>query len=107
MALTFSNHENSHMQKQPCVYIMTNKFRGTLYVGVTSDLHQRVWQHRNHVVKGFTNNYELTCLVYYEPHENMNKAIRREKAIKKWYRAWKVELIESVNPDWVDLYFCD
>ena len=92
------------MRKQPCVYIMTNRFRGTLYVGVTSNLPGRVWQHRNHVVKGFTNKYELTRLVYFEPCETMGNAIGREKAIKKWYRDWKIKLIESTNPEWVDLY---
>jgi len=104
IAPTFPNLENCRMRKQPCIYIMTNRFRGTLYVGVTSNLSERVWEHRNQVVKGFTDKYVLTRLVYYELYEDMKEAICREKAIKKWYRAWKIELIESVNPEWDDLY---
>ena len=82
---------------------MTNRVRGTLYVGVTSDLTQRVWLHRTQFNKGFTARYGLTHLVYYERHKSMHEAIKREKAIKKWRRAWKLALIESVNPQWVDL----
>ncbi len=92
------------MLKQPSVYIMTNQPRGTLYVGVTSNLIQRAWQHRNHVTKGFTNEYGLTHLVYFQLYEDMYEAIRREKTIKNWKRIWKIELIEKSNPDWIDLY---
>jgi putative endonuclease len=98
------NFENTCMEKQPCIYIMTNKYRGTLYIGVTSNLVKRVWQHRNHVVKGFTYKYGLQHLVYYELYADMENAICREKAMKKRYRAWKIELIETKNPDWDDLY---
>ena len=90
--------------KQSCVYILSNKVRGTLYVGVTSDLIQRVWQHKQKLVDGFTKEHDLQLLVYYEMHEDMLAAITREKQIKKWNRAWKIELIEKVNQNWQDLY---
>ena len=83
---------------------MSNTRRGTLYVGVTSDLKKRVWQHKNHKVDGFTSKYDLTVLVYYEQFADMYEAIRREKRIKNWKRNWKIELIENSNPDWKDLY---
>jgi putative endonuclease len=92
------------MEKQPCVYIMTNRDRGTLYVGVTSNLVRRAWQHRNHLSEGFTKKYKLVRLVYYEMHSSMYEAIQREKAIKKWRRSWKIRLIEKVNPSWADLW---
>ena len=88
----------------PCVYILASKPNGTLYVGVTSDLIQRIWQHRNGFVEGFTKRYGVHRLVWYEVHECMESAIRREKAIKKWHRAWKIELVEKNNPTWRDLY---
>lgn len=84
---------------------MTNKPGGTLFVGVTSDLVGRVQQHRGHIVKGFTDRYNLERLVYYESHETSQAAIQREKNIKHWKRAWKVELIESQNPQWRDLWW--
>ena len=89
---------------QPCVYIMTNQRNGTLYIGVTSDLTKRVWQHKNEVVDGFTKKYKLHSLVWYEPHETMESAIAREKALKYWHRVWKVRIIEQMNRDWCDLY---
>jgi putative endonuclease len=103
-AIRQKNHKTTHMAKHPCIYITTNRKRGTLYVGVTSDLLQRVQQHRDLHKKGFTAKYGLTRLVYFELHKSMNKAIKREKAIKKWRRSWKIELIERVNPEWVDLF---
>ena len=84
---------------------MTNRPNGTLYVGVTSDLARRVFQHRNFLYKGFSFKYQLVRLVYYEGHESMLDAIRREKCIKEWKRSWKIRLIEWVNPEWVDLFF--
>ncbi len=90
--------------KQPCVYLLANRRNGTLYVGVTSDLIKRIWEHRNHVVAGFTQKYGVDKLVWYEPHGSMESAIQREKAIKEWKRAWKMNLIEKTNPEWVDLY---
>jgi putative endonuclease len=78
--------------------------RGTLYVGVTSDLVQRGWQHKNEEVEGFTKRYGVHTLVWYELHDSMESAIRREKTIKEWKRAWKLELIENANPEWLDLY---
>jgi putative endonuclease len=92
--------------KQPCVYILTNQARGTLYIGVTSNLIQRVWQHKQDLVEGFTKQHQLHHLAYYEIHEDMLTAITREKQLKKWNRAWKIELIEATNSDWQDLYLC-
>lgn len=89
---------------QPCVYMMTNQRNGTLYIGVTSDLLKRIWQHKNEVVDGFTKKYGLHILVWYEPHPAMESAIAREKALKYWHRVWKVRIIEQMNPDWLDLY---
>jgi putative endonuclease len=90
--------------RQPCVYLLASHYHGTLYVGVTSDLVQRVWQHRNDVFEGFTKRYGVRRLVWYEAHEDMYTAIAREKAIKEWQRAWKIRLIEAANPEWKDLY---
>lgn len=91
-------------ERTPCVYILANRWRGALYTGVTSDLVRRVWEHRTHVVEGFTKRYEIHTLVWYEQHGTMASAIAREKAIKEWRRAWKIELIERENPLWRDLY---
>ena len=92
------------MEKLSYVYILASKKNGTLYVGVTSDIVRRIWEHRNHVVPGFTKQYNVTKLVYYEEHGDIYEAITREKRIKKWFREWKIELIESLNPSWDDLY---
>jgi len=92
------------MNKQPAVYILANKRNGTLYVGVTSDLVKRIWEHKNNIVEGFTKDYNVHQLVWYELHESMESAIIREKRLKDWKRAWKLELIEGKNPDWLDLY---
>ena len=86
------------------VYIVTNKRYGTLYVGVTSNLARRAWEHRTGAIEGFTARYGLKRLVLAEQHETMPLAIQREKNIKHWSRAWKVELIEASNPAWADLY---
>ena len=83
---------------------MAGKRNGTLYIGVTSDLIRRVWEHKNKVVQGFTAKYAVNLLVYYEIHPNAESAILREKRLKKWNRAWKLRLIEEMNPDWMDLY---
>ena len=88
----------------PCVYILASKRNGALYVGVTSNLPQRIWQHRNDLAPGFTQRYGVHTLVWYEVHETMESAIIREKRIKEWRRAWKVDLIEATNPQWRDLY---
>jgi len=85
------------------VYIMTNRRDGVLYVGVTSDLHKRIWEHREGVVEGFTKKYRLKRLVYAERRDTILSAIQREKNIKHWPRAWKVELITGQSPDWADL----
>ncbi len=91
-------------ERRPCVYITASLRNGTLYTGVTSDLVARIWQHRNDVVDGFTQLHQVHQLVWYEMHETMESAIAREKAIKAWKRAWKIELIEKTNPYWRDLY---
>jgi putative endonuclease len=90
--------------KQPCVYILASQRNGTLYTGVTSDLVQRIWQHKNGLVDGFTKKYAVHTLVWYEVHVTMESAITREKAIKEWQRTWKLRLIETMNPQWLDLY---
>ncbi|GBF57851.1 hypothetical protein PbB2_01521 [Candidatus Phycosocius bacilliformis] len=87
------------------VYIMTNRPRGTFYVGFTSDLIKRVWQHRTHQLKNsFTDRYNLERLVWVENYREVTVAIQREKRIKRWRRAWKIELVERSNPDWRDLW---
>ncbi len=86
------------------VYILTNRPDGVLYVGVTSDLARRVWEHREGVADGFTKRYGLKRLVYAERHEDIRMAIQREKTVKHWSRAWKVRLIHGDNPEWADLY---
>jgi len=91
------------MGKSPVVYILASGRHGTLYVGVTSNLPVRVHQHRQGLIKGFTSSYGVTRLVRYESFDDMTSAIMREKQLKKWNRAWKIELIESQNPDWEDL----
>jgi putative endonuclease len=90
--------------KQPCVYILSNQARGTLYIGVTSDLIGRVWQHKQDLADSFSKKYQLHLLVYFEPAETMLAAITREKQLKQWNRAWKIELIETNNNMWRDLY---
>ena len=84
--------------------MLASKRNGTLYIGVTSDLAKRVWQHKNEVVDGFTKHYRVHQLVWYELHETMPSAIEREKTLKNWKRVWKLELIEHRNPGWQDLY---
>jgi putative endonuclease len=92
------------MERQPAVYVLASKPNGTLYIGVTSDLAKRAWEHKNDVVEGFTKKYGVHRLVYYEMHEDMLSAIAREKQMKKWNRAWKLELIEEKNPEWKALW---
>ena len=92
------------MNRQPAIYIITNKPNGTLYTGVTSNLPQRIWQYKNKITKGFCSKYNLTILVYFELFEDMYHAISREKQIKAGSRKTKVKLIENFNKDWKDLY---
>ena len=92
------------MEKQPAVYILASKRNGTLYIGVTSDLKKRAWEHKDDAVEGFTKRYGVHNLVYYQLHGDIPSAITREKQMKKWNRAWKLELIEKQNPDWKDLW---
>ena len=89
---------------QPAVYIMASEKRGTLYIGVTSNLIQRVWQHKQGETEGFSKRYRTKNLVYFEQHESMLSAIQREKQLKKWRRQWKLDLIFEHNPAWEDLW---
>ena len=90
--------------KQPAVYLLASQRNGTLYIGVTSNLIQRVWQHREGVVEGFTKQHDVKTLVWYEQHATMESAISKEKAMKKWLRQWKLATIEKTNPYWRDLW---
>jgi putative endonuclease len=90
--------------KQYYVYILANRRNGTLYTGVTNDLRRRVLEHKDGTIDGFTRKHQLQMLVYFERHNDIEQAIRREKSIKRWRRKWKLGLIESMNPHWVDLY---
>ena len=92
------------MEKQPCIYIMTNKPGGTLYVGITSSILHRAWQHRMGQFPGFSKKYRLKKLVYFEFLASFPEAIKREKQLKHWKREWKIQLIESKNPNWEDLF---
>lgn len=92
------------MNKQPCVYILSSQRNGTLYIGVTSDLIKRIYQHREGLADGFTKRYKVHHLVWYEIHERMETAIQREKQLKKWSRIAKLQLIEKQNPNWQDLW---
>jgi putative endonuclease len=86
------------------VYIMASKRNGTLYIGVTNDLVRRVYEHRDELADGFTKKYGVKDLVYFESHDDIARALQREKNLKRWRRAWKIDLIEMANPDWHDLY---
>ena len=99
-----SSESRISVSKRPAVYILANKRNGTLYVGVTSDLVKRIWEHKNNMADGFTQRYGVHHLVWYEQHATMESAIQREKRLKEWKRIWKLKLIESANPDWRDLY---
>ena len=92
------------MNKLYFVYILASRKNGTLYTGVTNNLMKRVYEHKHHLLKGFTDKYGVNQLMYYETMEDINTAIHREKCIKRWKREWKLELIERDNPEWNDLY---
>lgn len=92
------------MYKNFFVYILASQKNGTLYIGVTSDLPKRVWEHKNKVVEGFTEKYDVDKLVWFEQHDNAESAITREKQMKEWKRDWKIKRIVEMNPDWKDLY---
>jgi len=91
------------LEKYYCVYIMASE-TGTLYIGITSDLAKRVWQHKNKVIDGFTKKYNIEFLVYYETYSDSETAIKREKQLKNWHRDWKINLIKSKNPNFKDMY---
>ena len=99
-----SRFREMFMDKQPCVYLLANKRNGTLYAGVTSNLVKRIWEHKSHLVEGFTKKYNVTLLVWYELHDSMESAIHKEKMIKNWKRSWKIKEIEKINTEWNDLY---
>ena len=101
---SLSDLSHDSRMKGGWVYIITNRPNGTLYVGVTSDIAKRAWEHREGVVDGFSKRYGLKRLVYAERHEDITDAIRREKRMKTWPRAWKINLIREANPSWKDLY---
>jgi putative endonuclease len=88
-----------------CVYILASRKNGVLYIGVTSDLKKRIHQHKESLIPGFTQRYKVYRLVYFEEHSDIRDAITREKQLKKWNRAWKIRLIETMNPEWKDLYY--
>ena len=90
--------------KRPAIYILASHRNGTLYIGVTTDLTKRIWEHKNKIFDGFTKKYSVHRLVYFEFYEDLFVAFAREKAMKQWNRLWKIKLIESVNPNWNDLY---
>ena len=96
--------EGRNPERQPCVYLLASRRNGTLYLGVTSNLIQRVWQHKSDLAEGFIRRYGVHTLVWYEGHGTMESAIAREKAIKGWKRVWKIALIEKSNSQWRDLY---
>jgi len=95
----------SSNSNQYYVYILASKRNGTLYIGVTSNLVERVYEHKNNIIDGFTKKYNIHKLVYYEITDDIESAIRREKQLKKWNRKWKINLIENSNPEWIDLCF--
>ncbi|KTD11234.1 GIY-YIG nuclease family protein [Legionella jamestowniensis] len=90
--------------KESYVYILASKYNGTLYIGLTSDLIRRVWEHKNKFVPGFTQKYNVTNLVYYEMFNDISLSAAREKRLKEWKRQWKIDLIQKNNPEWKDLY---
>ncbi len=92
------------MEKNYCVYVLASKKNGTLYIGVTSNLIKRVWEHKNKIREGFTAKYNVDKLVYYEQYSDPENAIKREKRLKRYKRKWKIELIEKSNPEWQDMY---
>jgi putative endonuclease len=94
----------AYQDKTPAVYIVASRRNGTIYTGATSDLHNRMAQHKQGLIEGFTKRYGVHMLVYYETHHLMTEAIKREHRIKEWRRQWKIRLIESMNPEWVDLF---
>ena len=94
------------MATEGFVYYMTNVSNTVIYIGVTSNLEARVWQHKNHVFEGFTAKYKCEKLVYFEHYNDINDAIRREKQMKRWRREWKNKQVALMNPEWKDLYLC-
>ena len=100
-----SSNTLNNIKNQYYIYILANKRNGTLYIGVTSNLVKRVYEHKNNIIDGFTKKYSIHKLVYYEITDDIESAIRREKQLKKWNRKWKLNLIENSNPKWIDLYF--
>ena len=102
--LTRASHLLGQQMAGGWVYIVTDKPYGTLYIGVTGDIARRAWEHREGMVEGFTKQYSLKRLVYAEHHDDIRLALQREKTMKHWKRVWKIDLIQSLNPEWSDLY---
>jgi putative endonuclease len=92
------------MKESFYVYMLASKRNGTLYIGMTSNLLKRIWEHKNGAAEGFTKKYRVHMLVWYEQHENAESAIKRERSMKEWQRDWKIQRIEENNPEWIDLY---
>ncbi len=92
------------MYEDHYIYIITNKKHGVLYTGITHDLRKRIYQHKNKTIEGFSSKYNLTNLVYYEHHTDKWAAAERERKLKNWKRNWKIDLVEKMNPEWIDLY---
>ena len=101
--MAMRTREAAMRTKEPCVYILTNKKNGVLYIGVTNNLERRILEHKSRHIEGFTKKYHTDKLVHYETGSDIHEAIRREKQLKKWKRQWKIELIEKENPEWNDL----
>lgn len=100
-----SSNNLYNIKNQYYIYILSSKRNGTLYIGVTSNLVKRIYEHKNNIIEGFSKKYNIHKLVYYEITDDIESAIRREKQLKKWNRKWKMNLIEKNNPEWKDLYF--
>ena len=104
MDCVFAISKRVQQMKNPCVYMLADKARGTLYLGVTSDLKRRIYEHKAKLFDGFTAKNDIALLVWFEYHDSMECAIRREKSLKRWQRKWKCRLVETTNPEWKDLY---
>ena len=101
----FQHLQINMISKKYYIYILASRIRGPLYIGVTNNLLKRIWQHKEKIVEGFTTQYQVNRLVYYEEYTDIREAIAREKQLKNWHRQWKINIIEQQNSGWKDLYF--
>ena len=99
-----NNWNDKNFMKKFYIYILANKYHGTLYIGLTSNLVKRIWEHKNNLAEGFTKKYQIHKLIYFEEYLDSQTALAREKNLKAWKRDWKIELIERQNKNWIDLY---